>query len=90
MVQTHVLLWCEQHLHHDVGRCVTARSIALQEMRTLHPLAAESGTASVTYCMHDISLFLPSGSTQTVPLARYTLHRSLENNLQGTGKMLNF
>lgn len=35
MVQTHVLLWCEQHLHHDVGRCVTEKSFAIQEMGTL-------------------------------------------------------
>lgn len=58
MVQTHVLVWCEQHLHHDVGRCVTERSFAIQEMGTLHLFSAESGTSSVTCCMHGLLLFL--------------------------------
>lgn len=56
MVQMHVLSWCEQHLHHDVGRCVTEKSFAIQEMGTLHLLTAESGTTSITCCMHGINL----------------------------------
>lgn len=53
MLQTRVLLWTTLT---SSCSCVTEKSSSVKEMRPLHLLTAESGTASISYCLQDVAM----------------------------------